>query len=163
MPVGSIHRRCIVIFFSYFSVVSVLYLSSKTTRANVIVTLKISGRMEQSGRISCRFQVGWQLQMRKVSRCCHSIMTDSERLCVRAFFLSFLFSKPGGFSVELYWKSIALNTGLGMRPLLLNPLNISILARHPMPACWHIDWRTLACLPIIPCKQPSVSPCTSII
>ena len=43
-----------------------------------------------------------------------------------------------------------------------NPLNISILARHPMPACcWHIDWRTLACLPIILCKQPTVSPCTS--
>lgn len=43
-----------------------------------------------------------------------------------------------------------------------NPLNISILARHPMPACcWHIDWRTLACIPIILCKQPTVSPCTS--
>lgn len=95
----------------------------------------------------------------KVSRCSDSKMTDGERLCVRAFF----FSNLVDFSVELYWKSFALKTGLGTRPLLPNPLNISILARHPMPACcWHIDWRTLACLPKIPCKQPTVFPCTPI-
>lgn len=84
---------------------------------------------------------------------------DSKRLCVRAFFF-----KPGGFPVELYWKSFALKNRLENEASCPQPLNISILARHPMPACcWHIDWRSLACLPVIPCNQPTtVPPYTSI-
>lgn len=104
--------------------------------------------------------------MRNVSRLCDSKIIDSKRLCVRAFFFFFLFVclfcffKPGVFSVELFWKSFALKKQVWERTLFSpGPWNISLRARHPMPACcWHIDWRTLACLRTAPCNQPTVSP-----
>lgn len=49
-------------------------------------------------------------------------------------------SKLGGIFIELHWKSFALKIVLLLRPLLRKPSHISILARHPLPACcWHID------------------------
>lgn len=45
-------------------------------------------------------------------------MTDSERLCFCAFF----FSKPGGFSVELYRKSFALKNRFGNEASSPQPL-----------------------------------------
>lgn len=69
-------------------------------------------------------------------------------------FVPFLFQSLWIFCWTLL-KELCLKTkGLGTRPRLPNPLNHFSPGKTSMPACcWHIDMRTLACLPIILCKQ----------
>lgn len=113
-------------------------------------SLKASWWTGQSGWISTSCVIDyWEEKSAGVLTQQWSTVKD----CVRAFI-----SKPGGFLWTLL-KELCLKNRFGNEASSPQALkHFLTLARHPMPACcWHIHWRTLACLPITFCKKPSVS------
>lgn len=126
-------------------------------------SFNISGWMEEKVvKFVAIFRGGRRFKRKKFCWCFwfrNDWQLKTVRLC--------LFFQTWWISCWTLLKELCLKkkTGLRTRPLLPKSLNISILARHLMPACcWHIDWRTLACLPVIPCNQPTtVPPYTSVL
>lgn len=143
-------------FFSYYSVLSVLYLYLLTfwCDCNSALWINHSCYFEVSGTKWLNFlQLSNVVEDYRWERSACVLITVKDCAFVPFFQTWWIFCWT--LLKELCLKK---KTDWGARPLLPNPLNISILASHPMPACcWHIDWRTLACLPIILCKQPTVS------
>lgn len=159
MPVGTVHRQTVVIFFSY-SRSFCAFLHCLTFWCDCDSALQTNHSCYFSGWISCSFPTWLKITDEKRSAgVLITKMTDSEKLRVRAFFFQLI------DWLIFCWtllKELCLKKQVWERGLL-SPKNTFILARYLMPACcWHINWRTLACLLTTLCEPPAVFPCTSI-